>query len=235
MARDGPFHPQIDARRLIIVLPCWMSDMLRYLPATFLYTSQVAEDERSELDKVYMPFVLANAHKLSQDTNTVRTDYFDRSVEPWGPFVDIMFRHFRKFVSEHLASSGAFVVRFKPWFNYYVSGSAMTHHSHPGNDFGLIYCLRNAGKKSTLFNTFSHEYMCMEDRYPKIDRCTFNWNPEPGEFVFFPASLFHGAQATEIDGERVTLIANIVMVNDGKSDELSLRVEQTTTQSQSPS
>jgi hypothetical protein len=39
------------------------------------------------------------------------------------------------------------------------------------------------------------------------------------------ASLYHATQLADFDGERITLIANIVMVDEGKSDELSLRVE----------
>lgn len=200
--------------------------MLQYLPATFVYSSCVTDRERTELDKVYMPFVLQNSHKQSRDASRVRTDYFEQTRQPWELFRTTMFHYFRTFVSDCLLSSGSYSVSFDVWFNYYVGGSAMVYHSHPETDFGLIYCLRNAGRKSTQFNTFSHEYVTMEDRYSKLESSSLHWDPNPGDYVFFPASLFHATQPTEVDGERITLIANIKMRKEDATEDFSLRLKE---------
>jgi hypothetical protein len=199
--------------------------MFQYLPASFVFKSKVTDVEKLSLEEFYMPFVLKNSEKLSKDNIHLRTDYFDRTMEPWKLFTDILFGHFSRFVSEFLVESDEYSAHFYPWFNFYMAGGSMIPHTHPQNDFGCIYCLRNGGRKKTLFDIYSHEYASMQNRYSKLQKSRAEWAPEPGDFVFFPASLYHCTQPVDIDGERITLIANIVMTKERNQPELSLKLK----------
>ena len=200
--------------------------MFHYIPASYVYTASVTDEERQTLHNYYLHYVLENRHKKSRDRSTVRTDFFELDESAWELFGRTLFPHFSAFLRECLTGRDRYVVRFRPcWFNYYVKDASMSFHSHQEADFGLVYYLRNEGKIATLFDVFSSGWDVQTNRYSKLNGGRFTWRPEPGEFAIFPSSLFHGSDVALMDGERITLTTNVLMKKSGSSDSVSVTYE----------
>lgn len=197
-----------------------------YIPVSYVYSSDVSALDRETLHEQYLPFVLANRDKKSRDRSSVNTDFFEPDEGAWNLFSTILFPHVVEFLETHLASSGGFGVRFKPcWFNYYAAGTSMSFHSHTDSDFGLVYCLRNEGNKGTLFDVFSNDWATQTARYQKLRPGRHVWVPSAGEFAIFPASLYHASDTAEKDGERITLVANVLVKRFDVGERLSVTLQ----------
>ena len=200
--------------------------MFHYIPASYVYTASVTDDERQTLHDFYLQYVLENRHKESKDRSTVRTDFFDLDEGAWDLFGETLFPHFVAFLRECLTERGRYFVKFRPcWFNYYLKGTSMSFHSHADTDFGLVYCLKNESKVATLFDMFSNDWTTQANRYPKLTAGRFPWKPNPGDFTIFPGSLFHASDVAKTDGERITLSTNVLMRKSGARDNLSVSYE----------
>lgn len=105
------------------------------------------------------------------------------------------------------------------WVNFMKKNEFNPPHIH-SFDIGCVLYLKipkNLKKENELYEGVSGGPGCIEFRYGEMNNKLFKVNhyflPEVGDFYIFPAKLTHFVYPFESDGERISVSANLNIVN----------------------